>query len=76
MIGINIFNNNRKVMCISKYDTSPYRCNYELLEIGKEYTLIGVTVYAWYTMLTLAEFPGKRFNSVLFTEVTDDGNRN
>ena len=72
-MGIHLYDNNeRKVRCVDKYDTTPYRCDYELLEIGKEYTLIDITVYSCYTMITLAEFPGKRFNSVLFTEVTDD----
>lgn len=59
----------RAVKCIDKYDTSPYSCDYELLEIGKEYTVTNVDVYGWCTMITLKEFPGKRFNSVLFTEV-------
>lgn len=67
---MDIFNNKeRKVKCVRKYDTSPYGCDYEDLEIGKEYTVTNVDVYNWYTMITLAEFPNKRFNSVLFDEV-------
>ena len=67
---MDIFNNKeRKVECVRKYDTSPYGCDYEELEIGKEYTVTNVDVYGWYTMITLAEFPNKRFNSVLFDEV-------
>lgn len=67
---MDIFNSKeRKVICTKKYDTSPYSCPYELLEIGKEYTVTNVDVYYWYTYLTLKEFPDKRFNSVLFDEV-------
>ena len=67
---MDIFNpKERKVVCTKKYDTSPYSCPYELLEIGKEYTVTNVDVYGWYTYLTLKEFPDKRFNSVLFDEV-------
>lgn len=58
----------RTVKCIAKYDTNPYGCDYDLLEIGKEYTVTNVDVCYYYTMITLKEFPGKRFNSVLFTE--------
>lgn len=67
---MDIFNNEeRKVKCVRKYDTSPYGCDYEDLEIGKEYTVTNVEVHGWYTMITLSEFPNKRFNSVLFDEV-------
>lgn len=67
---MDIFNSKeRKVVCTKKYDTSPYSCPYELLEIGKEYTVTNVDVYGWYTYLTLKEFPDKQFNSVLFDEV-------
>lgn len=62
-------NSERTVKCIAKYDTSPYVCDYKLLKIGKKYTVTNVDVYGFYTMITLKEFPGKRFNSVLFTEV-------
>lgn len=65
-----IFNSKeRKVVCTKKYGTSPYSCSYELLEIGKEYTVTNVDVDSWCTYITLKEFPGKRFNSVLFGEV-------
>lgn len=65
-------NSERIVKCIAKYDTSPFGCDYELLEIGKEYTVIDVDVYGYYTMIALKEFPGKRFNSVLFAESKKD----
>lgn len=67
---MDIFDNKeRKVKCVRKYDTSPYWCPYEKLEIGKEYTVTAFDVYGFYTMITLAEFPNERFNSVLFAEV-------
>ena len=32
----NIFDSSeRTIKCVLKYDTSPYKCDYELLEIGK-----------------------------------------
>ena len=64
-----IFNSSERIVkCVEKYDTSPYSCDYELLEIGKKYTVTNVDMFAYYTMITLKEFPGKRFNSVLFAE--------
>ena len=63
----------RIVKCVEKYDTSPYSCDYELLEIGKKYTVTNVDVFAYHTMITLKEFPGKEFNSVLFAESEDEG---
>ena len=66
---MNIFNHSERVIkCVEKYDTSPYKGDYELLEIGKEYTVTDIEVHGWYTMIRLKEFPGKRFNSVLFEE--------
>ena len=67
---MDIFNNNeRKIRCVNKYDTSPYRCDYNLLEVGKEYTVTKIHVYSWFTMIELKEFPNKEFNSVLFEEI-------
>ena len=67
---MDIFDNKeRKIKCIDKYDTSPYSCDYELLEVGKEYTVINIDVYDWFTMIELKEFPNKQFNSVLFDEI-------
>ena len=63
----------RIVKCVEKYDTPPYSCDYELLEIGKLYTVTNVDVHSWHTMITLKEFPGKEFNSVLFAESEDEG---
>lgn len=69
---MNIFNDKeRKIKCIDKYDTSPYVCNYDLLEVGKEYTVTKIHVYSWFTMIELKEFPNKKFNSVLFEESED-----
>lgn len=70
---MDIFNSKeRKIVCTKKYDTSPYSCPYELLEIGKEYTVTNVDVRGWVTYLTLKEFPDKWFNSVLFDEVVGE----
>lgn len=67
---MDIFNNKeRKIKCIAKYDTSPYGCDYDLLEVGKEYTVTEIYVYSWFTMIVLKEFPDKEFNSVLFEEI-------
>ena len=43
--------------------------NHHLLEIGKEYTLADLVVYAWHTIVYIEEFPGVEFNSVVFEEV-------
>lgn len=68
-MDFDIFNSSERIIkCVRKYDTSPYPCDYELLEIGKKYTVTDVDVHGWYTMITLKEFPCKRFNSVLFEE--------
>lgn len=68
-MDFDIFNSSERIIkCVRKYDTSPYSCDYELLEIGKKYTVTDVDVHGWYTMITLKEFPCKRFNSVLFEE--------
>ena len=69
---MDIFNNKeRKIKCIDKYDTSPYDCDYELLEVGKEYTVTNIDVYNWFTMIELKEFPNNQFNSVLFEEIIE-----
>lgn len=71
-MDFDIFNSSERIIkCVGKYDTSPYSCDYEFLEVGKEYTVVGVDRYSWHTMITLKEFPGKRFNSVLFAERSD-----
>lgn len=68
-MDFDIFNSlERIVKCVKKYDTSPYSCDYELLEVGKKYTVTDVDRYSWHTMITLKEFPDKKFNSVLFAE--------
>lgn len=37
-----------------------------LLEIGRSYHVHTRDVHSWHTKIELAEFPGKRFNSVCF----------
>ena len=38
----------------------------ELLEVGKDYEVSGGYIADWNSALTLAEFPGKFFNTVMF----------
>lgn len=46
-------------------------CGYNspMLEVGKVYNVVGVETHAFYTLYTLREFPGERFNSVDFCTV-------
>lgn len=68
-MDFDIFNSSERIVkCVEKHDTTPFSCDYELLEVGKKYTVTDVDVHSWHTMITLKEFPGKRFNSVLFAE--------
>ena len=62
-----------KVRCINNADAGGMKaCGYNspLLEIGREYTLTGRETHSWYTLFSLAEFPGKQFNSVDFCAVS------
>ena len=36
---------------------------------GAVYTVVDMQVHSWHTKLVLKEFPGKRFNSVLFESI-------
>ena len=72
---MDIFDNSeRQVVCVSNdmlgmfpgFDDAP------LLTVGEKYTVTDVEVDAWYTLVTLKEFPGKEFNSVLFEELSED----
>lgn len=72
MNGLNIFDETtpRKIKCVKKYDTCMYNASdYNLLEIGKEYTMVDINVGNWSTYVTLEELPGEEFNSVYFCEV-------
>ena len=59
----------RQVLCVANdyrlYGDDPSR----YLNVGERYTVIGVDIYEWYTLVTLAEFPDQEFNSVLFEEI-------
>lgn len=61
----------RRVMCIRNDEDGMMISseNHHLLEIGKEYTVVDVEVHSWYTLVWLAEFPEKTFNSVVFSEI-------
>jgi hypothetical protein len=69
---MDIFNDKvRKIICINNDDSNAWGINGagHLLTVGKEYTLIDVEVHSWHTRVTLEEFPGMQFNSILFEEV-------
>jgi hypothetical protein len=81
----NIFNGKEfKIKCIDKYDMKPYytcirelleiSSNYELLEVGKEYTVTNIRIYETITLLTLKEFPNKEFISALFDDLYKEEN--
>lgn len=65
-------NNKRKVVCRSNEDLGGmmhYGYNAPLLKVGEQYTVDSVDVHDWYTIVTIEEIPGTKFNSVCFTEV-------
>lgn len=68
---MNIFNSKpREVVCISNKDNKYITCdvNSPLLEVGKTYNVISVSVYSWHTEVELYEFPNLVFNSTCFEE--------
>ena len=72
---MDIFNNDvRKVVCVNNDDSDclGIKGDGHLLIVGEEYTVIGVDVHSWHTGITLLEFPGVEFNSVLFEEIEED----
>ena len=69
---MNINNSNpRKIRCVANNHNMWGSVNGEekMLEIGKVYTLEYIWVSSFFTIITLSEFPGVRFNSVLFEEI-------
>lgn len=69
---MDIFNNvKRQVVCVDNnvQSTFPGFENEGMLTVGEKYTAIDVEVHSWHTLVTLREFPGKQFNSVLFDEI-------
>lgn len=64
----------RPVICVSNEDLgwNTDREKAKLLSVGKIYTLQGIEVHDWHTVVWLKEFPHCRFNSVLFEEVDDE----
>lgn len=73
MESMDIFNNTkRKIICINNSHNTWGSDNVShLLTIGKEYNLVNIDVAAWYSLVTLGEFPNVRFNSVLFKEADE-----
>ena len=60
----------RKVVCIDNVDNGfgdgdDPAC----MEVGAIYTVVGVEIHSWHTLVKLDEFPGMQFNSVMFDEV-------
>ena len=64
----------RPVICVSNEDLgwNTDREKAKLLTVGKIYTLRGIEVHDWHTIVWLKEFPHCQFNSVLFEEVDDE----
>ena len=71
---MNIFNDDRrKVICINNSDdTYGVSGTGHLLTIGEKYTVTDVDVHSWHTRVDLEEFPGIKFNSVLFEECSEE----
>lgn len=61
----------RQVVCVGNDDRIWGDVPTDYLKIGERYTVIGIDVDDWYTLVTLAEFPDKEFNSVLFEEIEE-----
>ena len=68
---MNINNSNpRKIRCIANNHNMWGSVNAEnMLKVGKVYTLTHIDVAPFFTVISLSEFPGVRFNSVLFEEM-------
>lgn len=45
---------------------------HDLLTVNKQYTVASVDVGSWISYVTLEEFPGEQFNTVLFSDVDPD----
>ena len=69
---MNIFNSSvREVICIRNNDSEcfGFKGTGHLLTVGQIYTLTDVEAHSWHIRVTLAEFPGVQFNSVLFKAI-------
>lgn len=69
---MDIFNNDtREIVCVRNDDSEcwGFRGTGHLLTVGAKYTVIDLDVHGWHTTVELLEFPGERFNSVLFEEI-------
>lgn len=70
---MNIFDTTeRSIICISNEDHGMChvcKANADKLVVGEIYTLDDLVVYDWHTDVYLKEFPGLKFNSVLFEEI-------
>lgn len=56
-----------KVIYLGKggYDCDREHAN-KFLKVGQEYTVVSREVHSWSSTFTLAEFPGEKFNNVMF----------
>ena len=64
-------NTKRQVVCVAN-DVRSMFPGFEdapLLTVGEKYTVTDVEVHSLHTLVTLKEFPGMEFNSVLFEEI-------
>lgn len=61
----------RLVRCVRNVDNSWLyeRKNAPLLKIERCYKVVRIHIESWYTLVELEEFPGVKFNSVLFEEL-------
>lgn len=47
----------------------------EFLKVGPEYTIKSIDVQSWISYVELEEFPEKRFNTVMFEQVQENGKK-
>ena len=59
----------------SNSDNSSLAYANEILEDGKIYTVDSTVVHGWFTDVYLVEVPGKRFNSVVFEEISEQNTK-
>ena len=75
LIDFDIHNNKeRLIRCVDNDDSNCFGLKGagHLLTVGQDYTLTDVEVHGWHTRVSLAEFPGVEFNSVLFEDYVED----
>lgn len=67
---LDIYNDTeRKIKCVSNTKCYGTVDDYKL-EVGKIYTLAGISIHSWHTEVYIYEIPGE-FNSCSFEEIED-----